>query len=50
MLKFMGVNYLPVYMIFDKEGQIADVNAPSPMSLQNGSNDLETKLRSIAND
>lgn len=49
MLKYMGVNFIPVYMIFDKEGQIADVNALSPMSLQGGSNDLEAKLRSIAN-
>lgn len=48
MLKFMGVNYLPIYMIFDKEGQIADINAPSPISLQNGSNELETKLRTLA--
>jgi len=49
MLQYMGINYLPVYMIFDKEGQIVDVDALSPISLQDGSTELEATLRSIAN-
>jgi thiol-disulfide isomerase/thioredoxin len=43
MLKFMEINWVPCYMIFDKQGNLIEFNADGPYDLR-----LEEKLKELA--
>ncbi len=49
MLKFMEINWVPCYMIFDKQGHLIDFNADGPYVSQNGESRIEMKLKELAN-
>jgi thiol-disulfide isomerase/thioredoxin len=47
--KFMEINWVPCYMIFDKEGKLIDFNADRPSSMiENAETDLEKTLKQLA--
>jgi thiol-disulfide isomerase/thioredoxin len=47
--EFMGINWVPNYMIFDKEGKLVSYNADRPTAEdENGISPLETQLRTLA--
>jgi thiol-disulfide isomerase/thioredoxin len=49
MLKFMEINWVPCYMIFDKEGKLIDFNADSPFGTDEGAvTILEMTLKELA--
>lgn len=47
MLKFMEINWVPCYMIFDKEGKLVDFNADRPMNV---TNDIVSQLEQTLHD
>jgi len=49
MLKFMEINWVPCYMIFDKEGKLADYNADRPYVRDGMESNLEKTLKQLAN-
>ncbi|BDD08936.1 hypothetical protein FUAX_13680 [Fulvitalea axinellae] len=49
--RHMNVNWVPVYMIFDKEGKLVDYDAPRPSrAVEKGETELEKQLRKLANE
>ena len=47
--KFMEINWVPSYMIFDKDGRLIDFNADRPSkSIERGETELEKTLRDLA--
>ena len=48
MLKFMEINWVPCYMIFDKNGCLTDFNAPRPHIRDNRESELEKELKKLA--
>ncbi|WP_282037087.1 TlpA family protein disulfide reductase [Saccharicrinis aurantiacus] len=47
---FMEIFWVPCYMIFDKDGKLANYSAPRPTEVKDGEeSDLERELRSILN-
>ena len=45
--KFMEINYVPSYMIFDKQGKLVDFMAERPFVSANGESKLEEILRQL---
>lgn len=45
--KFMEINYVPSYMIFDKQGKLVDFMAERPFVSTNGESKLEKILRQM---
>ena len=50
MLKFMEINWVPCYMIFDKQGNLIDFNADRPYVYNDGESRIEMKLKELANE
>ncbi|MBN1924227.1 MAG: TlpA family protein disulfide reductase [Prolixibacteraceae bacterium] len=48
MLKLMEINWVPCYMIFDKEGKLVDFNAERPYVSSKGESKLEKTLKELA--
>ncbi|NPA36219.1 MAG: TlpA family protein disulfide reductase [Chlorobi bacterium] len=49
LLKYMGINYVPCYMIFDKEGNLMDFNADRPTRMvETTETPLEKTLKKLA--
>lgn len=47
--RFMEINWVPCYMIFDKEGRLVDYNADRPSRMvEQGETSLERELRQLA--
>jgi len=46
--KFMEINWIPCYMIFDKQGNLIDFNADRPYVSKNRISDIEKKLKGLA--
>jgi len=48
MLQFMEIDWVPCYMIFDKQGKLIDFNANRPYVQENNESALETRLKQLA--
>lgn len=48
MLQFLEINWVPCYMLFDKEGRLIDYQASRPMIMRNGVIPIEKRLRELA--
>ena len=48
MLQYLEINWVPCYMIFDRQGRLIDYNANRPYVQDNIKSDLEEKLRLLA--
>ncbi len=48
LLHFFEIDYIPEYMIFDKEGKLLDYRAMSPASLEKGDDSLLLLLKKLA--
>ncbi len=46
--KFMEINWVPCYMIFDKQGHLIDFNASGPYVFDDGVSGIEQQLKDIA--
>ncbi|MEN8229969.1 MAG: thioredoxin-like domain-containing protein [Bacteroidota bacterium] len=48
MLKFMEIDWVPCYMIFDKQGRLIDFSANRPYVQENIESELEKRLKQLA--